>query len=500
MKSFFSGGHLRSVFWCLATTLSLHGQTKPTNPTFNLGQDPSPDSKSWKLIDDLSDEFDSPKLDLTKWENTRADLWVGRPPGLFQEKSATVAAEHLRLENYLLDSPRVIDGETYTHGCGNIWSKRKASVGYYIEAKMKANKTFMSSTFWLINRPDDFTGCDRRTTELDIVEVVGLVTSTDPNKKDYNKNMNSNSHSRNTSCPETPTGSRGTESPINEEAWANYHVYGCWWKSPKELIFFLDGQEVHSITPKADFNLDMYLRLVTETYKWNSVPNDGQQGMGGTQEERTTYYDWVRTWELTPKNLVTNDIVTIDDVPDDVIKGQSFDVEVHYEATSSADIVVALYDPSGSTFFRNAKKKVDAGIGTVTITIQTEDTWPIANDYEVRAIIREVDGNFMTDRDIKKTTIDLTEDSLSISEFRNETEKRFSIFPNPVKDEIFNLMVNENIKGAKLYIYDLKGDLVLQKKVENTSNKITIGKLTSGIYLIKINKNQHTLVTKLVVQ
>jgi len=38
--------------------------------------------------------------------------------------------------------------------------------------------------------------------------------------------------------------------------------------------------------------------LVVETYDWNPVPADG--GMTGTEAERTTSYDWVRTWELTP--------------------------------------------------------------------------------------------------------------------------------------------------------------------------------------------------------
>lgn len=479
---------------------SLLGQTVPSNPTFNTGQDPKPTGENWHLIDDLSDEFDGIELDETKWENTRPNSWIGRAPGLFQKKSATVGGGDLKLENYLLDAPQQINGDTYTHGCGNIWSVKRADVGYYMEAKMRANKTFLSSTFWLINRNGDFTGCDRRTTELDIVEVVGQVTGTGANFQDFDQSMHSNSHSRNTSCPETPTGSRGGDSPTSGKVWADYHIYGCWWKSPTELIFFLDGQEVHSITPKADFSLEMYLRLVTETYNWNPVPNDGQQGMGGTLEERTTYYDWVRTWELKSESSATSDVVTIGNVPASVERGASFDVEVNYEAASEADIVVALYDPTGSTFFKNAKKKVDAGTGTVTITILTEATWPVDNDYEVRAILRDVGGNFMTDRDLKKTTIDLLENSLSSTGIGAITEETFSVFPNPVKDGVFNLKVNNDFEGAALSIYDLKGDLVFETIVEETLSTVIIGELASGVYLMKIQEDENSLVTKLVIE
>jgi hypothetical protein len=41
----------------------------------------------------------------------------------------------------------------------------------------------------------------------------------------------------------------------------------------------------------------MFLRLVVETYNWNKAPEDG--GMSGSVEDRTTTYNWVRSWKLT---------------------------------------------------------------------------------------------------------------------------------------------------------------------------------------------------------
>ena len=67
----------------------------------------------------------------------------------------------------------------------------------------------MSSTFWLINNQKDGEGCDVRTTELDIQECVGQVTTDQDWAQQKFREMGSNTHSRNTACPETPTGSKG---------------------------------------------------------------------------------------------------------------------------------------------------------------------------------------------------------------------------------------------------------------------------------------------------
>lgn len=258
--------------------------------------DPTPDGKTWSKIENLSDEFNDDSFDNTKWQNTDPNRWIGRAPGIFKANTVTESEGNLKLTAYQLDSPEVVNGNTFTHAGSNIYSRNDAQVGSYIECRMKANKTFMSSTFWLINNRGAGTGCDVRVTELDIQECVGEVTGTAQFAQSFDESIHSNTHSRQTACPETPTGSAGADANIGSKVYDNYHVYGCWWKSATEIIVYLDGVRVYSITPKADFNLPMALRMVVETYDWNPVPADG--GMTGTEAERTTYYDWVRTWEL----------------------------------------------------------------------------------------------------------------------------------------------------------------------------------------------------------
>lgn len=270
--------------------------TTYAQPTFKAGENPIPDGKKWIKNEDLSDEFGGNTLDESKWENTNPNRWIGRAPGIFKKDVVSLEEGKLKLTNYLLEEPEIVNGQTFTHAGGNLYSRKSGKVGMYFECRMKANKTFMSSTFWLINTRGEGSGCDQRTTELDIQECVGQVTSTAQWSQKFDKSMSSNTHSRNTTCSETPTGSEGSKISTEQKVWETYHVYGAWWKSPSEIEFYLDGEKVYTVTPAADFDLPMYLRLVTETYNWNPVPGDG--GMNGSAEDRTTYYDWVRVWEL----------------------------------------------------------------------------------------------------------------------------------------------------------------------------------------------------------
>ncbi|WNJ17339.1 RICIN domain-containing protein [Pontibacter sp. G13] len=275
--------------------VSMQAAFGQTSPTFSTGQDPKPSDKTWKLVEGLSDEFNGTFLDSMKWKNTDPTKWIGRAPGLFQKSAVSVANGDMRITNDELPAPETVNGTQFTHSCGHVISQNRGQVGFYFEARFKANKTFMSSTFWLINYKNEFSGCDSRTTELDIQECVGQINTTAGWAQSFDETIHSNTHSRNVTCNE-PEGSEGGNAPTSGKVYDDYHVYGAWWKSPTEVQFFLDGQHVYTVTPKADFDLPMYIKLVTETYDWNPVPADG--GMTGTWADRTTYYDWVRVWRL----------------------------------------------------------------------------------------------------------------------------------------------------------------------------------------------------------
>ena len=264
-------------------------------PHFIKGEDPKEMGSTWQLVKEMSDEFNGKKVDEDKWQIS-GQGWIGRAPGLFMAENIKVADGSLQITTKLLPEPIVKQNKTYTHGGGYVGSRKGMTYGYY-ECEMKANKTFMSSTFWLINEGKDVQGCDKRTTELDIQECVGQIVNKAEWMKNFDQAMNSNTHSRN--IPEGcnyEKGSNKSTGDIGGKVYDDFHVYGVWWKSKDEVLFFLDGKFISKVKPPADYDIDMYLRMVIETYDWNPVPEDG--GMTGSEADRTTTYNWVRSWKL----------------------------------------------------------------------------------------------------------------------------------------------------------------------------------------------------------
>lgn len=264
-------------------------------PHFNDDEDPKLSDQKWVLVKNMSDEFDGKKVDKNKWQIEGQD-WIGRAPGLFQPKNIKVSDGSLKITTKLLPKTIVKQNKEYTHGGGYVGSINGMTYGYY-ECEMRANKTFMSSTFWLLNEGKNAQGCDKRTTELDIQESVGQIVNKSEWMKYFDQSMNSNTHSRN--IPEGcnyEKGSNKAKAEIGGKVYDDFHVYGVWWKSKDEVLFFLDGKFQSKVNPPADYDIEMYLRLVVETYDWNPVPADG--GMTGSEADRTTTYNWVRSWKL----------------------------------------------------------------------------------------------------------------------------------------------------------------------------------------------------------
>ena len=60
----------------------------------------------------------------------------------------------------------------------------------------------------------------------------------------------------------------------------------------------MDGKYAYSINPSVEWDMPAYLQMAIETYSWNPIPEDGGLVESGTWEERTTQYEWIRTWRL----------------------------------------------------------------------------------------------------------------------------------------------------------------------------------------------------------
>lgn len=346
----------------------------------------------WVLNEDLSDEFEGNTLNLDKWKNTDPKKWMGRAPGIFKKNTVSLVEGNMCITTDKLPEPEVYKGETFTHAGGHVISRKKVKLGSFIECSMKANKTFMSSTFWLINYANEGKGCNRRTTELDIQECIGF-----PADKKQTQEMGSNTHSRNISpnCTDVEKGSRGARCEMPGKAYDSYYTYGVWWKSPRELLFYLNGEYKYTIEPKADFNLDMYIKMVCETYNWSPVPADG--GMNGNWNERTTFYDWVRTYSYVPidkKQKVSKKVSKI--FEEEVLFSEKhtrvlisdLSIPVAYKANTDKKLVLTLKNSKGKEVSK-MKKIVYAGHGNIAFHISDKLT---EGNYSAEATLYSVKG------------------------------------------------------------------------------------------------------------
>ncbi|TNJ46399.1 HYR domain-containing protein [Tamlana fucoidanivorans] len=268
------------------------------------GLSAAPVGKKWIKVEELSDEFNGAEFDDTKWHRDPASDpfgWYGRPPALFESDNVSVNNGYLNITVEKFDSPKTVNNKSWTYGGAILRSKSKAKYGQYYECRMQANKTVMSSTFW-IAYPQNCTTGPIRKLELDIQECVGRIhEGTHSWASNFANIYASNTWRHDRACDTEVDGAKQSPAKtiLNEKNNSRFFVYGCWWKSPNEMIFYLDGKQTHTITnPPADFDIEGYITMAIETYDWNPIDSNNDIIATGSIDDRTTKYDWVRTWKL----------------------------------------------------------------------------------------------------------------------------------------------------------------------------------------------------------
>ncbi|WP_366183634.1 HYR domain-containing protein [Flavobacterium ovatum] len=266
---------------------------------------PTPTDKKWTKVENMSDEFSGSTLDNTKWINDPSNdgfKWIGRAPGLFEPSNVTVSDGNLNVTTRKRSSPEVINGNTYTHGGAIVRSKNPGNLGMYYECRMKANKTVMSSTFWLAMKNNCPTVT--RKLELDIQECVGKTNSgTASWATKYTNIFHSNAFRHAIGCDTGITQTQQIQGAVNlsEKNTDRFFVYACWWKSATELVFYLDGKYAYTITPPTNYDIDGFITMAIEVYDWNPIDPADTIWETGSFDDLTTKYDWVRTWKLADK-------------------------------------------------------------------------------------------------------------------------------------------------------------------------------------------------------
>lgn len=276
------------------------------------------EGKRWAINYFFSDEFNGDSLDSFKWRDYHS-RWEGRPPAKFDPSTVSVKDGTLQIKNKPLATP----DRNYTMAGGAVQSLKETAYHGYYEARFKASRINMSTTFWLSNPAVDVTGsnnlnadCNNDTwsMELDIAEAVGGEIDVSWGEKMRNSQQY-NTHIFYQDCNGERTGySRGTNVaegsgseainntlPDGEEVWENYNTYAAWWKNENQIDFYFNNQFSGTVEVSTDlhdkpFSRPMHMQMVTETYDW-AKPYPSVAELENDQIN-TSYYDWVRSYVL----------------------------------------------------------------------------------------------------------------------------------------------------------------------------------------------------------
>jgi hypothetical protein len=69
------------------------------------------------------------------------------------------------------------------------------------------------------------------------------------------------------------------------------------------------------------------------------------------------------------------------------------------------------------------------------------------------------------------------------------------VFPNPTTDKIIVEQISQN---TVLTVYDISGRLLLQNSFRQSKSEIDLSSLSKGVYILKLNNNDHIFVTKII--
>lgn len=364
-----------------------------------VAKPPEPEAgKRWVINNAYSDEFNGNSLDTRKWRDHHRS-WKGRPPAMFDPSTVSVKNGNMQIKNKMMETPN----EKFSIAGGAVQSLKPTAYHGYYEAKFKASRINMSTTFWLSNDSVPLKGknhkgedCkrDKWGMELDIAEAIGGIVDK-PWAKSFRTKQQYNTHIWYRGCEKKPIKvgfSRGTNQaegdgsaainntlPNGKEVWEGYNTYAAWWKNENEVNFYLNDQLSGKVTLdtkllEKPYNRPMQMQMVTETYEWGT-PYPTPQELGN-DSINTSYYDWVRSYYLVDIDEDAKQELSIKGQPEDIFE-ESIEIKAaqvvlnqlrfSYLYTSDEDVIaeITLYKNKTKTKIHSTTKTLKAGYGHV---------------------------------------------------------------------------------------------------------------------------------------
>lgn len=124
----------------------------------------------------------------------------------------------------------------------------------------------------------------------------------------------------------------------------------------------------------------------------------------------------------------------------------------------------------------------DVLLSDVTAVTPTFTTPELATttDFTFSLVVNDGEANSIADEvviTINASTLSITENQLN--------SNRVIIYPVPTKNEFIYIKSHNKTIGS-VVVYDITGNAIIKKNITSTNGEINIGKLSSGIYIIKM--------------
>ncbi|MCX6231984.1 MAG: T9SS type A sorting domain-containing protein [Bacteroidetes bacterium] len=243
-----------------------------------------------------------------------------------------------------------------------------------------------------------------------------------------------------------------------------------------------------------------------------------------------------------PANVTGDEVVsTIQDVNGDIyLTGRHYGENYGTSAYTNADILTLKYNSNGNLIWQNRYKygidNADIGNcitlknGNIYVGGQSERNG-VPSDYDY--VVLKIDADSGTTKGIYRyngiengddvvsslkvfnngnvvltglssfnskydwTTQLLSDVILTVSDINKKND--IQIYPNPAKDKLnINLEKFSDFRKTTLSIYNIQGQLILQKIVNQAVTEIDISHLAKGMYFIKIDNDSNLMLNKFV--
>jgi hypothetical protein len=260
--------------------------------------------------------------------------------------------------------------------------------------------------------------------------------------------------------------------------------------SPMEIPAVNNGDQINFLAEITPFtndeiqydNIFALKQIVVGSYD----PNDKTCLQGETIEPSMVgeYVHYLIRFENTGTYFAENIVVK------DMIDTSKFDIATLVPLNSSHDFFTRISGNKVEFIFENINLDFDDATndGYVLFKIKTLPTLTIGDTFSNQVNIY-FDYNFPIVTNNYTTTVQL----LNNQSF--EFSSYFTIYPNPVKD-ILNIQSEQGLIVNSMEIYNQLGQIVIA--VTNTSNRVDISNLASGIYFVKVNTDKGTANTKFI--